>query len=82
MRGARALTASVAAFAASWRDSNYTVKDGDHRNKEDIKAKTVEIKIKTIEIKVKMFLESILPATMASDSASHARVALASSSVV
>jgi len=42
-----------------------TIRAGDHRNKR-------VIKIETVEIKVKMFLESILPATMASDSASRA----------
>ena len=67
--------ATVAKFAASRRDSNCTVRAGDHRNKG-------AIKIKTVEIKIKMFLESILPATMALDSASRARAALASSSVV
>ena len=66
------MTATVAMFAASWRN---TVRAGDHRNRR-------AIKIKIAEIKVKMFLESILRATMASDSASHARAALASSSVV
>ena len=74
MRGSRALMATVATFASSWRDFNCTVRIGDHRNKEDINAKIVEIKIK-------VFLKSILPATMASDSASRARAALASSSV-
>ena len=73
MRGPRALTATVAMFAASRRDSNCTVRTDDHRNKEDIKAKTVEIKIK-------VFLESILPATMVLDSASCAQAMLASSS--
>ena len=73
MRGARVLTAAVATFAASWRDSNYTVKASDHGNRR-------AIKIKTVEIKIKEFLESILPTTMASDLASHARAALASSS--
>ena len=74
MRGPRAFTVSPSTFAASWRDSNYTVRAGDHRNRR-------AIKIKTVEIKIKVFLESILPATMASDSASHAQAALASSSV-
>ena len=73
MRGPRALTAAVAMFAASWRISNCTVRAGDHRNKR-------AIEIKEAEIKIKVFLESILLATMASDLASHARVALASSS--
>ena len=45
----------------------------NHRNKGAIKTKTVEIEIR-------VFLEFILLATMASDSASHAQVALASSS--
>ena len=74
MRGPRALMITVATFATSWRDSNCIVRAGDHRNKEDVKAKTMEIKIK-------VFLKSILPATMALDSASHARAVLASSSM-
>ena len=74
MRGPRALMASVAAFAASWRDSNCTIRAGDHRNRR-------AIKIKIVEIRIKVFLESILPTTMMLDSASHARAALASSSV-
>ena len=74
MRGPRALTAIVATFAACWRDSNCTVRAGDHRNKRTIK-------IKTVEIKIKVFLESILPTTMGSDSASRARAVLASSSM-
>ena len=57
--------ASMAAFAASWRDSNCTIRAGDHRNGR-------AIKIMTVKIKIKVFLESILPATMASDLASHA----------
>ena len=73
--GPRALTVIVATFAASWRFSNCTIRAGDHRNKEDIKTKPVGIKIKVL-------LESILPATMASDLASHAREALAPSSTV
>ena len=73
MRGAPALTTTVATFAASWRDSNCTVRVGNHRNRRTIK-------IKTVEIRIKMFLESILPATIVSDSASRTRAALASSS--
>ena len=73
MRGPRALTAIVATFASSWRDSNCTVRAGNHRNKR-------AIKIKTMEIRIRVLLESILPATMASDSANQARAALASSS--
>ena len=73
MREPRALTASTAAFASSWRDSNCTVRAGNHRNR-----KTIKIKI--VEIRMEAFMELILPATAASDSASHARMALASSS--
>ena len=74
-RGPRALTAAVAVFAASWRFSNCTVRASNHKNKRAIKTRIMEIEIR-------VFLEFILPATMASDSASHARVALASSSMV
>ena len=38
------------------------------------------IKIKTVEIRIEAFMELILPATVASDSASRAQTALASSS--
>ena len=69
------LTVTVATFVASWRDSNCTVRASDHRSRK-------AIKIKTVEIKIKVFLESILPATMALDLANHARAALASSSAV
>ena len=72
--GARALMATVATFTSSWRDSNCTIRAGDHRNKGTIK-------IKTVEIRRRVFLEFILPITMVLDSASHARAALASSSV-
>ena len=66
--------AAVVVFAASRRHSNYTVRADNHRNKG-------AIKIKVVEIRRRVFLEFILPTTMASDSASHARAALASSSV-
>ena len=65
MREPQALTASTAAFAASWRDSNCTVRAGNHRDKKTIN-------IKTVEIRMEAFIELFLPATMASDSASHA----------
>ena len=68
------MMATIATFAASWRDSNCIIRAGDHKNRRAIKPKIVEIR-------VKVFLESILPATMASDSASRAQAALASSSV-
>ena len=73
MRGPQALMASAATFAASWRDSNCTVRVDDHRKQKNIK-------IKTVEIRLEVFLKFVLPATTASDSASHARMALASSS--
>ena len=75
MRGAWALTAAIATFAASRRDFSCTVRAGDHRNKEDIKAKIVVTRRR-------VFLEFILPATMVLALASHARAALASSSAV
>ena len=75
MKGTQALTATVAMFAASWRFSNCTVRAGDHRNKEYIKANTVEIRRR-------VFFEFILPTTMASSLASCAQAALASSSAV
>ena len=73
MEEPRALTTSTAAFAASWRDSNYAIKADNYENK-----KTVKMKI--MEVKTKAFMGFILPATMVSDSASRARTALASSS--
>ena len=73
MEEPRALTASTAAFAASWRDSNCAVKADNHENK-----KTVKMKI--MEVRTKAFMGFILPATMASNLASHSRMALASSS--
>jgi len=65
--------AAVATFAASWMFSNCTVRAGDHKNK--------DIKAKTVELRRRVFLEFILPTTMASDSASRIQAALASSSV-
>ena len=72
MKGPRALMATIAMFAASWRFSNYTVRAGYHRNKG-------AIKIKIMEIRRRVSLEFILPTTMASDLASYARAALDSS---
>ena len=72
MEEPRALIASTAAFVASWRDSNYAIKANNHENK-----KTVKMKI--MEVRAKAFMGFILPATMASDSASRARTTLASS---
>jgi len=75
MRGPRALMATVATFASSWRDSNCTVRAGNHINKRAIKTRTVEIEIRVL-------LEFILPASMALDSSNCAQAALASSSAV
>ena len=69
------MTAAVAAFAASWRFPNYTVRASNHKNKETDKTKVEKIRIE-------VFLESILPATMASDSANRAQATLISSSAV
>ena len=69
------MTAIVAVFAASSRFFNCTIKARNHGDKG-------AIKIKTVEIETKVFLEFLLPATMASDSANHARAVLASSSSV
>ena len=74
MEELQALIAFMATFAASWRDSNYAARADNHENK-----KTVKMKI--MDDKTKAFMEFILPTTMASDSASHARTALASSSI-
>ena len=67
------MTVAIATFIASWRDSNCTVRAGDHKNRR-------AIKIKTVEIRIEAFLKFVLPTTAASDLASYARMALASSS--
>ena len=69
------MTTAIAAFAASWRFSNCTIRASNHRNKETIKTKVEKIRIE-------VFLESILPTTMASDSANRAWAVLVSSSAV
>ena len=74
-RGSHELTANVAAFAASWRFSNCTVRASNQRGRQIVKKGVVKIR-------VRVFLELSLPATMASDSANLARAALASSSAV
>ena len=65
--------ASMAAFVASWRDSNCTVRAHDCRNRR-------VVNIKDNGNRSEVFLEFVLPATMELDSDSHARTALASSS--
>ena len=74
MRGHRALTTSGATFIASWRDTNYTVRPGDYRNRR-------AINIEAMEIRMEAFLEFILPATVVLDLASRSRAALDSSSM-
>ena len=54
MKEPQALTASMVAFVASWRDSNCAVKADNHENK-----KTVKIKI--MEVRTKAFMGFILP---------------------
>ena len=72
-RGSHELTANVAAFAASWRFSNCTVRASNQRRKKIVKKGAVKIRMR-------VFLELGLPATMASDSANLTRVTLVSSS--
>ena len=73
MREPWALMAPKAAFTARWRDSNCTIRADDHRNERVVNTKDNGNWNK-------VFLEFILPTTMVSDSASHARTVLASSS--
>ena len=44
----RALTASMAAFAASWRDSNCAVRADNHKNKKTVKVKIMEVRVKSL----------------------------------
>ena len=43
-----ALTASMAAFAANWRDSNYAVRADNHKNKKTVKMKIMEVRVKSL----------------------------------
>ena len=65
--------AAVAALAASWRFSNYTVRASNQRGKKIAKKGAVKIRMRVC-------LELGLPATMASDSANLTQAVLASSS--
>ena len=38
----------MAAFAASWRDSNYTVRADNHKNKKTVKMKIMEVRVKSL----------------------------------
>ena len=68
------MTAAVAAFVASWRFSNCTVRASNQRGKKIVKKGVVKIR-------VRVFLELSLPATMVLDLANLARAALVSSSM-
>ena len=67
--------AAIAAFIASWRFSNCTVRASNQRGKKIVKKGVVKIRMR-------VFMELVLPTTMASDSASLARAVLASSSTM
>ena len=49
MEEPRALTASMAAFAASWRDSNCAVRADNHENKKAVKMKIMEVRVKSLD---------------------------------
>ena len=57
--------APVAAFAACWRFSNYTVRASNQRGKKIVKKRAVKIRMR-------VFLELGLPITMLSNSANLA----------
>ena len=67
--------AAIAAFTASWRVFNCTVRASNQRGKKIVKKGSMKIRMR-------VFLELGIPATMASDSANLARATLASSSTV
>ena len=66
--------AAIAAFIASWRFSNCTVRASNQRGKKIVKKVAMKIRLR-------VFLELGLPTIMALDSANLARAALASSSM-
>ena len=39
---------SMAAFAASWRDSNCAVRADNHKNKKTVKVKIMEVRVKSL----------------------------------
>ena len=67
--------AAIAAFIASWRFSNCTVRASNQRGKKIVQKGAVKIRMR-------VFLELGLLATMASDSANVAQAVLVSSSMV
>ena len=42
------MTASTAAFAASWKDSNCAVRADNHENKKTVKMKIMEVRVKSL----------------------------------
>ena len=48
MEEPRALTTSMAAFTASWRDSNCAVRANNHENKKTVKMKIMEDRVKSL----------------------------------
>ena len=42
------MTVSMAAFAASWRDSNYAVRADNHENKKTVKMKIMEVRVRSL----------------------------------
>ena len=42
------MTTSMAAFVASWKDSNYAVRTDNHENKKTVKMKIMEVRVKSL----------------------------------
>ena len=42
------MTASMAAFATSWRDSNCAIRADNHENKKTVKMKIMEVRVKSL----------------------------------
>ena len=42
------MTASMAVFTASWRDSNYAARADNHKNKKTVKMKIMEVRVKSL----------------------------------
>ena len=43
------MTTSMAAFAASWRDSNCAVRADNHKNKKMVKMKIMDVRVKSFQ---------------------------------
>ena len=48
MENPQPLTASMAAFTASWRDSSYAVRADNHENKKTVKMEIMEVRVKSL----------------------------------